>query len=83
MATGLELEILRKWFSQQRASKALNMKGVPEPASVIAGRLGVSAETLALVLEKMSKKGLIFRMAQTDTRNRIGIGTNRRIGTGK
>lgn len=66
--TGLELEILRKWFSQQHAEIALNMKGVPEKVSVIAKRLGVSAETLAPVLEEMSKKGLIFRMAQPDTR---------------
>ena len=66
--TGFELEILKKWFSQKHAKIALKMKGIPEPVSIIADRLGESEETLAPVLEKMSKMGLIFRMVQANTR---------------
>ncbi len=66
--SGLEIEILRSWFSPREAEIALQMKGFPEPVSIIAGRLEMPPEALGSILEEMSKKGLIFRMTQGDTR---------------
>lgn len=39
--TGVELKILERWFSEQEARSALNMKGYPEPVSKIAKRLDI------------------------------------------
>ena len=58
--SGLEIEILRSWFSPREAEIALQMKGFPEPVSIIAGRLEMPPEALGSILEEMSKKGLIF-----------------------
>lgn len=66
--TGIELEILKKWFSPRHAEIALKMTGVPEAVPDIAKRMEVSPETLAPVLEEMSRKGLIFRTTQRDSR---------------
>jgi len=62
--SGIEIEILARWFSPREAEIALGMTGRPEPVEAIAARLKTDAETLAPVLEDMSKRGIIFRIAK-------------------
>jgi len=62
--SGIEKQILARWFSPREAEIALEMTGLPEPVPVIAGRLKMKAEDLAPVLADMSKRGLIFRISK-------------------
>ncbi len=59
--SGVEIKILKKLFlpEEARISAFLTMK--QEPAASIAARAGMDEEKAALLLENMSKKGLIFR----------------------
>lgn len=66
--SGVEIKILKRWFSPDEAAIALAMKGYPEPVAAIAQRLGREPESLQPVLEDMSKKGLIFRIAKGENR---------------
>ncbi|PKN33412.1 MAG: 4Fe-4S ferredoxin [Deltaproteobacteria bacterium HGW-Deltaproteobacteria-19] len=66
--SGIEREILARWFSPREAEIALAMTGLPEAVPAIAARLGTEAEPLAPVLEDMSKRGLIFRIAKGEKR---------------
>ena len=66
--SGVELKILRRWFSEEEAGIALKMSGKPEEAGAIAQRLGMAPEALSQVLERMFDKGLIFRLARGDMR---------------
>ena len=64
--SGVELRILKRWFTPEEAEIALSMKGYPEPVTVIAKRLGSQTDTLQPILADMSKKGLIFRISKGD-----------------
>jgi electron transport complex protein RnfB len=66
--SGIEKQILARWFSPREAEIALAMKGLPEAVPDIAKRLGMEADALAPVLEDMSKRGLIFRIAKGEKR---------------
>jgi Na+-translocating ferredoxin:NAD+ oxidoreductase subunit B len=66
--SGVEIRILKRWFTPEEAEIALAMRGYPEPVSAIAKRLGKEPAALAPVLEDMSKKGLIFRISKGDNR---------------
>jgi Na+-translocating ferredoxin:NAD+ oxidoreductase subunit B len=66
--SGIEREILARWFSPREAEIALAMTGLPEAVPAIAARLGMEAEALAPVLEDMSKRGLIFRISKGEKR---------------
>lgn len=66
--SGVELRILERWFTHEEAEIALAMTGLPEPVSAIAERLKRTAGNLSPVLENMSKKGLIFRIAKREQR---------------
>ena len=59
--TGVELRILKRLFSEEEAVIALGLSMLAEAPAVIAERLGQDVDELAPVLEKMAKKGLIFR----------------------
>ena len=59
--TGVELRILKRLFSQQEAEIAPGLTMMLEPVAAIAQRMGRDEAELAPILEKMSKKGLIFR----------------------
>jgi H+/Na+-translocating ferredoxin:NAD+ oxidoreductase subunit B len=62
--SGVELRILKRLFSPDEAEIAVGLQMVPEPVSVIAGRLGRDDHELAPILEAMSRKGLIFRLSR-------------------
>ena len=58
---GVELRILQRLFSAEEAEIALCLTMMPEPAASIAERTGRDTAILAPMLEKMSRKGLIYR----------------------
>ena len=59
---GVELRILRRLFTPEEAGLALHLNLMPEEARVIARRAKISQEEAASRLEKMAKKGLIYRL---------------------
>jgi electron transport complex protein RnfB len=59
---GVELRILRQLFTPEEAGLALHLNMVPEEVQVIARRAKISQEETASRLEKMAKKGLIYRL---------------------
>ncbi len=60
-ASGVELRILMRLFTPQEAQIALGLTLMPEAAEGIAQRLERDPAELAPELERMSRKGLIFR----------------------
>lgn len=63
---GVEIRILKRLFSPEEATIALALKMKQEPPAAIAQRLNMEETEIAPVLEKMSKKGLIFRKRKKD-----------------
>lgn len=59
--SGVEIEILKKLFTQEEAETALLLTPLPEEAILIAGRAELDPKQLEEKLEAMSRKGLIFR----------------------
>jgi NAD-dependent dihydropyrimidine dehydrogenase PreA subunit len=61
-ASGVELEILRRLITPDEGEVILGLRPIPEPPSVIAGRLSRNADELGEQLYGMSQKGVILRM---------------------
>ena len=59
--SGVELRILRRLFTAEEARIAMGLTMMLEPVSAIANRLGLEAAELESALDRMSRKGLIFR----------------------
>ncbi len=59
---GVEIEILKKLFTEEEARVATLLTPFPEDAGQISRRTGEKEEELAEKLESMSRKGLIFRL---------------------
>jgi electron transport complex protein RnfB len=59
--SGIELRILQKLFSPDNAELALHLTLIPEKPRVIARRANISVDQASSRLEKMAKKGLIYR----------------------
>ena len=59
--SGVELKILKHWFTPQMAEIALNLSSRPEPIHVIAERCNMTVEALEPILEKMAEQGNIVR----------------------
>ncbi len=59
---GVELRILRRLFTPEEARFALNLNRVPEEVPIVARRAKISQDEAARRLEKMAKKGLIYRL---------------------
>jgi len=60
-STGIEIEILKRLFTEEEAKIAVLLNIKPETASQIAKRSGLNEEELEKELSIMSKKGLVFR----------------------
>ncbi len=60
--SGVEIEILKRLFTEEEARLAAKLTPLPEDASQIAERAGLGEEGLEEKLESMSRKGLIFRV---------------------
>ncbi len=65
--SGVELRILKRLFTPREAETALGLVMMPEPVEAIARRLGADPTILSDDLQKMSRKGLIFRMTKNGT----------------
>jgi len=61
-ASGVELKILRRLFTEEEAEMACQLKPLPESAEQIARRLGRDPQAVSDLLYRMSKKGLILRV---------------------
>jgi NAD-dependent dihydropyrimidine dehydrogenase PreA subunit len=61
----VEIKILKKLFTEEEAETALLLTPFPEEVSKIAERGGVDAADLEMLLESMSKRGLVFRIRRT------------------
>lgn len=59
---GIELEILKRLFTEEEARIAVFLTPEPEQASQIAERAGRPKEDLESRLEAMARKGLLFRV---------------------
>jgi electron transport complex protein RnfB len=64
--SGVELEILKRLFSEEEAEIALHMKPLPEKVVDIARRAGKDEKKLGETLYDMSKRGLILRWQAPD-----------------
>lgn len=61
-SSGVEIEILKRLFTEEEAKIAVLVTPFPEEVAQIAERSGLDKEELEEKLESMSKKGLIFRV---------------------
>jgi electron transport complex protein RnfB len=62
--SGVELRILKRWFTPEEAEVAMGLSMMPEPVSSISERLNMDESSMAQILESMSKKGLIMRSSK-------------------
>ena len=62
--TGVELRILKRLFTPREAEIAMGLSMVPAPASEIAPKFNLHVSDMSLILESMSRKGLVFRAAE-------------------
>jgi Pyruvate/2-oxoacid:ferredoxin oxidoreductase delta subunit len=60
--SGVEIEILRRLFTEDEARLTVKLLPFPEEVSQIAERLGMETRALSEMLDEMAERGLIFRM---------------------
>jgi len=65
--TGIEIKILKKLFNQKEAEMFLNMSPMLEDPKSVAQRIGRSAEEVAVQLEDMAERGLLFRLRKEES----------------
>jgi ferredoxin len=65
--SGLEIEFLRRLFTEEEAELYLNLSEKLEAADKIAERAGQDPETVAETLKRMAKKGLAFPKRKGET----------------
>ncbi len=64
--TGIELKILKRLFTEEEAGLFIKLSPMLESPEVVAERLGLEPDKTADIMEKMSKKGLLFRQKKDD-----------------
>ncbi|MGC8605669.1 MAG: ATP-binding protein [Desulfomonilaceae bacterium] len=64
--SGVELNILRRLFTEEEAEIVVSLKSFPEDTSQIAKRTGLEEKELTDKLESMAHRGLLFRMRRGD-----------------
>jgi len=65
--SGVELEILKKIFTPERARLTMQLTPVPESATAFASRTGIGEEEALEGLEDLAREGLIFRVRSGDS----------------
>jgi electron transport complex protein RnfB len=65
-STGIEIQILKRLFTEEEAKLAIFLTPIPETVSRIARRAKIDKKVMAQKLELMSKKGLIFRVRRDE-----------------
>jgi electron transport complex protein RnfB len=61
-SSGVEIELLKRLFTEEEARIAVALNPIPEEVAQIAQRIGIEEAELNDKLEAMSQKGLIFRV---------------------
>ncbi|OQY48357.1 MAG: 4Fe-4S ferredoxin [Desulfobacteraceae bacterium 4572_87] len=64
--SGVEMEILKRLFNEEEADMYLHMSMMLETPESVAGRLKQEPAQVALRLEEMAEKGLLFRVRKGD-----------------
>jgi len=59
---GVEIELLKRYFTPEEAELAMSLQRIPEPAATIAERVGMPEPEIAERLETMAREGSILRM---------------------
>lgn len=62
--SGVELRILKRFFTPEEAEAAVMLTMLPEPSGAIAKKLGKNELDTEKLLYRMSKKGLIMRLGK-------------------
>jgi len=65
--SGIEIEILKKLFTEEDAEMFLSLTQKLETPEDVAGRLGRPTDEIAEQLSSMYKRGLLFRLKKGDT----------------
>lgn len=65
--SGVEIEILKLLFTEEDAALFNNMRGELETPQSVADRTGGSAADVARNLERLARKGLLYRVREGDT----------------
>ncbi|RJP69462.1 MAG: 4Fe-4S dicluster domain-containing protein [Candidatus Abyssobacteria bacterium SURF_17] len=60
--SGIEMEILKRLFTEEEAKIAVHLTPLPEEVSQIAERAGLNERDLDGKLDSMAQKGLVFRI---------------------
>jgi ferredoxin len=60
--SGVEIKILKKFFTPEQAEIEMELTPFPEPVAKIAARLGMDEAEAAKKLEQMAKEGSIYRV---------------------
>lgn len=63
----VEIRILEKLFTEDEARMFLNLSMLPETPQAVAQRLGAEVEKTKVLLERMFERGLVFRVAKSDS----------------
>ncbi len=64
--SGVEIKLLKKYFTPEEAELVMQLRPVPEPLPAIAERLGMSEEETREKLEYLARQGNIFRLWLND-----------------
>jgi len=67
VASGVEIRILEKLFTEEEAEIALHLSMVLETAESVAERTKREPKAMAALLDRMANKGLVFRWCRNDT----------------
>ena len=62
--SGIEIEILKRLFSEDEAELVLKLSVVPEEVDSIAKRIGAPKDELGKRLKAMAQKGLVFSISR-------------------
>jgi len=65
-SSGVEMKILERLFTEEEAGIYLNMSLMLETPESVAGRLKKDSDEIALRLDEMAEKGLLFRVRKGD-----------------
>jgi predicted transcriptional regulator len=60
--SGAELDILKRFYTEEQARIALKISNIPEPANKIAKKLKLEEKSANDKLAQMAKEGLLFRI---------------------
>jgi electron transport complex protein RnfB len=71
--SGVELEILKKIFTPERARLTMQLTPIPECAAAFASRTGIGEEEALEGLEDLAREGLIFRVRSGDSTSYAAI----------